>query len=230
VTYFGAVSWFDAGLGQLIDHLDQTGIRDETLIVYASDNGWEELTGTGPDRLTKQMASMGGPRGKMSLYDPGFRTPVIFDWPGRIPAGRVIGTLISLADVFPTVLSFAGIEPVPNRDGRDLRSIIEGSEPLKPKPLIGMLETVRADTRNGVRVARKRAVPGGFFYRDDTWHYIEYFERPAELYRIADDPGETHNLAAQQPRLVARFSQQIRAWDLRMRAEVPPDPYAEAAL
>lgn len=221
VTYFGAVSWFDAGLGQLVDHLDQIGIRDRTLIVYASDNGWEEVGGTGV---------MGGPSAKMSLYDPGFRTPVIFDWPGRIPAGRVIETLISLADVFPTLLSFAGIEAPPNRDGRDLRSVIEGSKPLEPKPLIGMMETVRADTRSGGRLASQRTVPGGFFYRDDTWHYIQYFTRPAELYRVVDDPDETRDLAERQPQLVARFSAQIEKWNRRMRADVAPDPYTEAAL
>ncbi|MFP8879637.1 MAG: sulfatase-like hydrolase/transferase [Myxococcota bacterium] len=206
VTYFGAVSWFDAGLGQIIDHLDRIGIRDETLVVYASDNGWEEVTGTGPEPLAPQVASMGGASGKMSLYDPGFLTPLIFDWPGRIPAGRMIGTPVSLADVFPTLLSFAGIKPLPNRDGRDLRSVIEGSQPLEPKALIGMMETVRTDTRSGERIRPSRAMPGGYFYRDDTWHYIQYSTRPAELYRVIDDPDETRNLATQEPQLVARFS------------------------
>lgn len=229
-TYFGAVSWFDAGLGQLIDHLDRIGIRDQTLVVYAADNGWEELTMTGPEPLVKQVASMGGPSGKMSLYDPGFRTPVIFDWPGRIPPDRVINTLISLADVFPTLLSFAGIEAVPNRDGRDLRSVIEGSELLEPKPQIGNVEVVRSDTRSGEHVSNRRLAPGGYFYRDDTWHYIEYSTRPAELYRVVDDPDETHDLALQEPLLVARFSAQIAAWDSRMRTRVPPDPYVEEPL
>jgi arylsulfatase A-like enzyme len=230
VTYFGAVSWFDAVVGQLIDHLDRNGIREQTLVVYVSDNGWEELTRTGPEPVARQVASMGGASGKMSLYDPGFRTPVIFDWQGRIPQGRVINTLVSLADIFPTLLSFAGIESVPNRDGRDLRSVIDGSEILEPKALIGNMEVVRTDLRNGERVSKRWLEPGGYFYRDETWHYIEYSTRPAELYRIVDDPDEMHDLATQEPQLVARFSAKIAEWDQRMRADVPADPYVLDAL
>jgi len=225
VTYYGSVTWFDDGLGRLIDHLVRAGIREQTLIVYASDNGWEEVSRIDTGRGVPQLTMLGGPNGKMSLYDPGFRTPVIFDWPGRIPAGVEIDNLISLADLFPTILSFAGIEAVPDRDGRDLRALIEHSVPLAPKPVIGMMEGLRPDDRNGKLLARNRS--GGYFYRDETWHYIEYLARPAELYRVIDDPEEAHNLAQQEPERVARFSAQIAAWDRRMHADVPPDAYVE---
>ena len=93
-----------------------------------------------------------------------------------------------------------------------------------------MVEKVRIDTRSGERLSENKAVPGGYFYRDDTWHYIEYLTRPAELYRVVDDPDEERDLAAQEPQLVARFRAQITAWDSRLRARVPPDPYTEEAL
>src|SRR5262249_46494957 len=91
VDYYANVSWFDALVGLLVDELRQRGLRDDTLILYFSDNGFEigEFAGFGD--------------GKGTLHEQGFRTPLVVNWPGHVPAAVTRDDLVSLLDVFPTV-------------------------------------------------------------------------------------------------------------------------------
>jgi arylsulfatase A-like enzyme len=223
-TYYAEISWFDEGLGELLDHLERTGLRERTVVVYLADNGWVEVSdaplGTrGEPRPDRNVRWFGGPRGKLSLYDPGFRTPIVFSWPGHIAAGRRVPNLVSIADVYPTLLGFAGLEASGDRPGIDLGPVLEQRAEPASETVIGHMMMIRSDTPLGERAAAARLVPGGFFARSERWHYLAYAHRDPELYDLASDPDERHNVAARYPDEVSALRAQIEGWTRTLELE-----------
>jgi len=194
VDYLANVSWFDDVVGELVSELEDRNLRNDTLIIYVSDNGWG---------LGYQIISGQG-RGKGTLYDLGLRTPVIFQWPGHVPAGVVHDDLVSMSDIVPTIYDYVGADAVPEQQGVSLRSRVEGGPPLGRTELIGSLEGL------------------GSFARTDTWRYLHFTsDGHEELYRIDLDPFEQTDLAAANPDLVATFAAHVDEWIVdRM---TPPD-------
>lgn len=204
--YYASVTWFDESVGRLIGHLDKRGLRERTLIVYLADNGWQ-APGEGVD----YDFVLGGAEGKLSLHELGFRTPVIFNQPGRIEPRRAESTLISTVDLFPTLLAFAGARAPANREGRDLLPVVVDGAPGPREALIGTAATLRTDAEG--RPA------GGAFLRDPRWHYLWYNDGREALYDLAQDPHERRDVADLHPERVAGFRAQIGAWvDARTRA------------
>jgi uncharacterized sulfatase len=197
--YYASVSWFDDSVGRLVDHLAQRGLLETTLIVYLADNGWQ-APGDGVD----YDYVLGGHQGKMSLYEVGFRTPVIFSWPGRIGSPRTDDSLISTVDLFPTLLDFAGSRLPSNRDGRDLRPILDGKAEGTRAELIGTAATLRSDRPDGPA--------GGSFLRNRRWHYLWYNDGRQALFDLESDPDERHDVAGKHPEKILRFNEQIRTW------------------
>lgn len=220
IPYLASVSWFDDGLGQLVDHLDHRGLRERTLIVYLADNGWQRASADSAQPQDRNVASLGGPSGKLSLYDPGFRTPIVIRWPGTIAGGRTTEVLVSAADIYPTILAAAGVAAPADRAGQDLGPVLRGEQEPRSGVVIGQMAGLRSDRRDGTRVSLKNVSAGGNFYRDPTWHYLAYARREPELYRIGEDPQERNNLAAARPDVVARLTKRIQAW--RRALEVAP--------
>jgi uncharacterized sulfatase len=212
-TYYASLSWLDTGVGTLLDHLEATGLQGRTVVVFLVDNGWVEVADTplggGGDR---NVGWLGGPRGKLSLYDPGLRTPIIFSWPGQIEAGRRLAALVSIADVFPTLLHFAGSGPPADRTGVDLVPVLTEGAELAPQTLIGHMTMIRTDLPSGERLRAGRLAPGGWFLRSERWHYLGYALREAELYDLAADPHERHNVAAEHPDRVRAIRAEIQRW------------------
>lgn len=107
-NYYQDITTMDRHLGEVLDSLRKHGFADETLFLYTSDQGPE------------------WPRCKWTLYDSGLRVPCIVRWPGRVPAGKVTDTLLSLVDVLPTLLDAAGGKVPPDLDGRSFREVLLG--------------------------------------------------------------------------------------------------------
>jgi arylsulfatase A-like enzyme len=211
--YYSAISWLDEGVGQLLEHLESRGLREKTLVVYMSDNGWQA-----GDFGLHRNTLLGGPKAKLSLYDLGFRTPIILSWPGRIPEGEVIDRLTSTAHLFPTFLDYAGVPQLPDRAGRSLRPLLEGDSDGPPEIIIGGMETIRTDRPGGeLRKGENPETAGGRFLRTPTWHYIWYQDRPHELYNTKADPEEENDVAGENPALTARFRKQIERWDRELK-------------
>ncbi len=193
VNYLSNVTWFDALVGELMDELDGRGLLTNTLVIYITDNGWG---------LNMQYFAGSG-QGKGTLYEMGFRTPVIFSWPGVIPAGGVYDDLVSATDIAPTILDYAGVDTLPEQEGESLRAQIEGGLPLGRTELIGLDEE------------------RGHFLRTDTWRYLRFAsDSHEELYQIDIDPLETNDVSAQNPALVTQFAASVDAWELARRT--PP--------
>jgi uncharacterized sulfatase len=214
--YYASIRWLDGAVGDLLERLDALGLRERTLVVFASDNGWDASRPDDP-----QQALIGGSKGKKSLHELGYRTPIVFRWPGRIPAGVVDERLVSLVDLYPTLLDFAGV-PVPaGRDGVSLRPVLEGEGGSTRAALIGSADGVRGDHFAPAR--------GGFFWRTQRWHYLARHQAGDALYDLEADPGETRDVAAFHPEVVKRARAATRAWQLRMVEMTPPRDDVEAA-
>ena len=197
MAYYANISRFDDLVGELVEALEGRGLREDTLLVYLSDNGWQQDPESRHGRY-------GGPRGKWSMYELGFRTPVILSWPDRIPRGVKNPALISTVDLFPTLLEFAGIAAPSDRRGRSLQPLLDGAAPEHATPVIMQADSFR---RNGQIVHSNASA-----LRNDSWHYIRQGEEE-NLFAIERDPDERRDVAREHPELLRRFRAEIVRWN-----------------
>ena len=125
--YYALIEWFDEHCGALIGHLEKKGLRDDTLIVYLSANGWVSIRRRGDY----------APRSKGSAYDGGVRSPVIYSWPARLKPA-VSNALVSSVDVAATILAAAGA-PRPKKalPGVNLLPVLGGETDLEDRAVFG---------------------------------------------------------------------------------------------
>ena len=185
--YYAQVTRLDALIGALLEELEARGLRRNTLIVYLGDNGW------GRGILSP------GPGGKGSLYDSGTRTPIIFSWPGRIAAGTR-EEVIAAEDLFPTLLSFAGLPSPPDRNGVSLRAVLGRGAAVPRQNYVSL----------------QYGYGGGLFVRTQEWRYFLRFNLTEELYHIPTDPYEQENLAAVRRDVLERFREDALDWMFRL--------------
>ena len=197
-AYFANLARFDESVGEVLAMLEQRGLRERTLVVYLSDNGWDALHDTGDPSAQ----ALGGPGGKLSIHELGFRTPLVFSWPGVIPGGRRDGRLVSSLDLFPTLLELAGAPPPASPFGRSLVPALLGREGHWRDHLVG--------NASGLREDGAEAPESAWFLRTPEWRFVSGGrDRPERLYRIEEDPGEGHDLAAQNPDVVRDLRLQL---------------------
>ena len=196
--YYAMCEWFDETCGQLLDHLDQKKLSQNTIVVYVCDNGWIQL----PD--SNQFA----PKSKRSPYDGGLRTPILVRWPDHISPQR-LETPVSSIDVVPTILSAVGITPHDPLPGLDLARIAAAGGKTDRNSLFGAtFDHDVADIDQPAASLQYR------WCRHENWKLIlphDASQLP-ELYDLSDDPREENNLAAAKPMLVEQLRQQIDAW------------------
>jgi len=206
--YGDVIQEIDAGVGRLLDTLEECGVAEDTLVLFASDNG--------PWLSYGDHAGSAGPlrEGKGTTFEGGVRVPFLARWPGHIPAGRVVHTPAMTIDLLPTIAGLVGA-PLPSLpiDGRDIAPLLLGTSEASPQEAYffyygrGNLEAMRAGRwklhfPHGYRSMKGRAPgsggkPGAYDYSPRTG---------LELYDLENDVGETTDLAAQRPEVVARLS------------------------
>jgi len=208
------VSQLDAKVGEFIAALDETGQRNETLVVFMSDNGGIEslkndYVGDVPDSpLNSENAPLRGQ--KNTLWEGGVRVCAFTSWPGLLKP-RKCPAVIHAADWFPTLAGLLELEQGQSLDwdGIDRWAAITGAgDAARPKPLAIVHASGRAMYQSD---------------QDGDWKLILRKKGPAELYDLAADPFEKHDRAAEQPGVVERLAAlaaQDAAGDL---AEVPAD-------
>ena len=185
-VYYANITRFDSVVAELLDHLERRGVLEQTLVIYLSDNGLDQPPG-------RQYPSFGGPSGKLSVRELGFRTPILVHWPERIRGGFTSEDLVSALDIGPTILDYAGI-PIPDDwPGRSLRGAIERGEPVGRDVLIGWQE------RERLAQPRRQILTRPFFWAvSDLRHYVftpetgeeQLFNRSASPYGAPDVSGE----------------------------------------
>ncbi len=218
-VYYASVTNLDAELGRLFEKLDEMGLAENTIILFSSDNGPEEISIA---NAAHSGAGSPGPfRGrKRSLYEGGIRVPFIVRWPGRVPANRIDDqSVVTGVDLLPTLSKWANV-PVPTThalDGEDISDIITGKTRPRTKPLMweGRMAVIGPVINQNPTLA----------IRDNDWKLLMNPDRSRiELYQITKDPTEVNNVAAQHPDIVQRLSGQLLAWK-----KTVPGPVAKGA-
>jgi arylsulfatase A-like enzyme len=178
----------DAVVGRVLDALEKSGAADNTLIIFTSDNGKAAYTGAAA--LEKLGHHSSGPlRGyKTSVYEGGHRVPFIVRWPGVVKPGAACDQLVHQADIMATLADILGAK-LPDNAGEDSFSFL---------PLL------KGDDKPIRQHAVSCAAAGTPGLRDGNWKLVAGTQ--PELYNLADDIGETKNLAAEQPERVAAMS------------------------
>jgi uncharacterized sulfatase len=212
--YYATVTKFDAFVGDVVRLLVERDLRRRTLVVYLADNGWDQ----GPD-FTGGATPIDGPRGKKTAHELGFRTPIIFSWPGVVPGGVRSDVLVSAVDVFPTLLDAAGARVPDDRPGRSLWPTILENAPWKRERVIGWNKEARVEAGPAGRVPEKHGADRAFFLRDADWWYIWYKDRGVrELYDLRRDPHSLEDVSARHPERVAELQAAVETWAEEMAA------------
>jgi arylsulfatase A-like enzyme len=188
--YAAMTSALDDGVGEIVAALERTGLRDSTLVVFASDNGCATYTA----------ACSNGPLlgGKVTFFEGGVRVPFLASWPGTIAPARTLDAPVSTLDLLPTALDLAGARSPAGEhrlDGVSLLPLLRG-------------EATTLDRRDLFwRNSQSWAA------RHDNWKLIQYEGLTPFLFDLASDPGESRNLAAAQPERVADLTRRFREWE-----------------
>lgn len=210
----------DASVGRLIDGLEGQGILDQTLIVFTSDNGGYKVKGDDPALFNRPLRSYKGQQ-----YEGGLRVPVIFRWPGQVPAGAVTDAPLHFVDLYPTLLDLAGAATPAGHalDGMSLAPVLRGEAEAGPER--GLFWFFPKYAGYNAKTGR---------WRDEwrntvlygSYKLTEYVESQRfELYDLAADAGEQNDLATRRPELLEAMRERLEAGKRRFGAPVPvPNP------
>ena len=218
--YRASVADLDAQVGRLLDAIDAAGLVEDTLVVFSSDNGPEDIHISNAGH--SGVGSPGPFRGrKRSLYEGGIRVPFIVRWPGHVPAGRVDdATIVSGVDLLPTVCSLAKA-PLPAghvADGVDMSAAFLGQPMERGRPLFWEWRYSIA----GDHIHRSPMLA----VREGDWKLLCNPDGSrVELYEIRRDPGEADNLRAEHPDVADRLMKDAVAW----QKTLPVGPVEPAA-
>jgi len=209
--YYANCTWFDETCGQLIDILEKRNLRDDTLIVYVTDNGW----------INRTDKSAYAPRSKQTPFEGGIRTPIMFSWPnGNLKNGKR-KDVVSSIDLFPTVLAATGAHTPKDLPGLNLLENLKNEKVIKRKGIFGeSFAHDIADIENPEDSLLFRwTIEGkwkllltydGEVNRYKTTHPRE--EKRPQLFNLLKDPNEENNLAKQNPGVVAKLVANIDNW------------------
>lgn len=204
--YYANCTWFDDGVGELRNYLKKVGEFDNTLFIYVNDNGWEQT----PDQEfwnDPMRSHNGGDKGKSSIYDQSFRTPIVFSWKGKIGDGKRLDTLIHSADIPATILDLIGIKVPKEFYGKSYRTALEGKDFDGREEIIGDVTT----TRDPKDVMGKPTE--GYWLRNREWFFRwNLTKKEIALYDMKNDPNNDKNLADEKPNLVKEFKAKIEEY------------------
>ena len=200
--YAAVVDGMDQAIGQVLNTLDEEGLSDNTIVLFFSDNGGAAYSYGGADN-----APLRG--GKGETFEGGIRVVSLMRWPEKLQGGQIFDQVMTVMDVFPTLADAAGVDPLNTFE-------FDGSS-LWPSISEGAMHT-REDM---IMFASEIPIYGSFKLTafDNTWKLVQEMEQDQlsttvtnYLFKIADDPNEYNNLAAEYPDIVVSMSKAISEW------------------
>ncbi|MFG1912909.1 sulfatase-like hydrolase/transferase [Kribbella sp. NPDC048928] len=212
-TMCAMIAAMDDGVGEILAALERTGQRDNTIVVFSSDNGPSTETRNWLDGTEDRYygGTAGGFRGhKGSLFEGGIREPFLISYPDGLPAGTVCDEPAQMSDVVPTVLALAGL-PAPEVDGVDVSAVLRGASAAPERSLFWSH-------------AEQLAV------RDGDWKLVLDpwldFDRKLDvdvhLANLAEDPGEQVDLSSAEPAIAEQLTTRVREWYAAQTAAQTP--------
>jgi N-acetylgalactosamine-6-sulfatase len=201
--YLADVESLDDNVGMLLKRLDELGLRENTLVVFSTDQG-ADMTKASQGGLRFNQMGFNGPQrgGKHTHWEGGVCCPWIVRWPGVVPAGRVDDqSVLSGADFLPTLCAITGVKiNIADFDGEDASAAWLGKAPhVRTKPLLWKTSSPGSDA----------------LIRDGQWKLrlpTRKKDGEIELYDLATDPAESNNLAEKHPEIVKKLSAKLEAW------------------
>lgn len=198
-AYATMVQSIDDNVKRILDYLDEAGLRENTVIVFTSDNGFNGL-----------QSSNNNLRGaKGNVYDGGLRVPALINWPQHVSPGKV-DTAVQGIDLFPTFLELAGINDYTGTlDGDSLVPLMQGKA-LKERPIFWHVASTYKD-------------PPCSIIRKGEWKLIQYLKNGnIELYNTKNDLKESKNLAKSHPEMTQSLLSELVAWRKVNDVPLPP--------
>ena len=236
---YAMIHRMDRGVARILDTLKQHGIEENTIVVFTSDNG-PQFGGQGEDCTDRFNCQFNGAKG--SVYEGGIRVPLLMRWPAGLEGGRRLDSMVHFCDWFPTLLDAVGVEvpKEPKIDGVNVLPVLQGERGKvetrrfwqwnRYTPLV----TCNAAMRDGDWKLVRPAIKEAMAVPDIQWLEVSMYEPehfitngvirgpdprrevpappPPELYNIAEDPLEQHNLADRHPDRVHRMLCDLDTW------------------
>lgn len=194
--YDGAVAYMDACIANIFQTVRSLGIEDETLIVIDSDHG---------ETLHDHECYYD----HHGLYDCTLHIPLVFYWPGKVPAGKRYTDYVHMKDIMPTILDIMGIKTKIKFDGRSLTPLFSG-KPRVQEPEYYLTEATWM-RKHGWRTPEWKLI-----------HALEpdmHFKPEVELYNLLKDPEENHNVADENPEVVKMLEERMHNWIAKREKE-----------
>jgi arylsulfatase A len=205
-----SVEEIDRYVGVLLDELTALGIRDDTCVIFTSDNGpW--FVGSPGDFHGR----------KVDTYEGGIRVPFVVEWPGVVPRGTVYRQPAQLVDLLPTLLAAIDVDPAPDRplDGTSILPALRSGRRVDRGDIFYYDDVAPAGHLNAIRRGdwklHVRRVGGPYF----TGRLYDETEELPQLFDLRRDPEETYDLSEHHPDVVAELRAALEAYDAELRAD-----------
>lgn len=211
-VYAGMVEAMDLAVGKVLDCLDELKLTENTIVVFTSDNGG---LSTSEGHPTSNLPLRGG---KGWMYEGGIRVPAIIRAPGVTTPGTMSDGYLSSVDYLPTLLELTGIQLKDQVDGQSVVSELRG-QAMNRGPIFWHYP----------HYGNQGGAPSAAI-RDGDWKMIRWFEDDSiELFNLADDIGETNNLATKLHRRADMMNTQLETWlnEVDARMPTPNKDYSE---
>ena len=216
--YGDVVEELDHETGRLLDKLDALGLRDNTLVIYTTDNGpWCQSKYYENKKGHPEGAIFWGDpgplrAGKGSAYEAGSRVPCIVRWPGKVPAGRTSDALWATIDLMPTFTALSGVTPPTDRviDGIDQTALLLGqTEEGRETFVYDQVGDGDANMGVGIRKGNWKLLLPGRKPEQDHRFLMDFGTNGLELYDLDSDIGEKNNVADDHPEVVKELRETL---------------------
>ncbi len=198
LNYYAAVTCMDEAIGRILKSIDDAGQKENTIVVFLSDNGGSGNGGNEPLRGAKS-----------SLWEGGLRVPFIMRWPGEIPAGKVTDEFLTSLEILPTLLGATGTA-MPTEiklDGFDMLPVLRGEQ---------------KSPRNEMFWQRRNDKAA----RIGNWKWIDSAKANG-LFDLSVDLGETNDLVRAKPEIAKMLKDRFETWQTEMNATEPRGPFRD---
>ena len=205
-VYAAMIEAMDLAVGTVLAQLDASGVRENTLVIFTSDNGGLSTSEGSPTSNLPLRA------GKGWMYEGGIREPLLVRWPGVAKPGAVVDVPVSSPDFFPTLLDAAGAKPASGQvlDGVSLVPVLRGDAVSE-----------RALFWHYPHYGNQGGAPGAAIRRG-PWKLVHWFEDDrVELFNLASDLAEANDLAAREPARLAALRKELATWQRSVGATFP---------